>query len=326
MIVLGIETSCDDTSCALLKDKEVLSSIVSSQLVHAKYGGVVPELAARAHIKNIVHVYTIALKEAGLTQSQINGVAVTYGPGLIGSLFIGLEFAKSLAYALGVPFIGINHLEAHIFSVFIENDITPPLLILLVSGGHTELIIMHDYGRYELLGSTLDDACGEAFDKVGALLGLPYPGGPKIEKLAKKGDPKTIPFPVANPPNYDFSFSGLKTQVMYCLKGLGKWKPYAKTKREDIAASFQHAAIEALFIKAKLAISQTHIKKLALVGGVVANQYLIERFKELDVELYYPSKKYCTDNAAMVALCGSYYLKQGKKSPFNLKPVPNLEI
>lgn len=270
-------------------------------------------------MKNIVPVVKKAL--APLNMSQLNGIGVTYGPGLVGALLVGLSYTKGLAYALGIPFYGVNHTEGHIFSLFINAKPELPFLALIVSGGHTELITVKEKENYKCLGSTLDDAAGEAFDKVARLIGLPYPGGPEIERLAKRGNYEAIDFPRANVPEYDFSFSGLKTAVLYYLRD--QKSDVKNQKKADIAASFQEAVVDSLIDKAVKASVILKIPRIGVAGGVSANKRLREKFKEVGkkkgIETYFPNKNFCTDNAAMIALCAHHYLIQGKSSPFSLK-------
>lgn len=313
MLVLGIETSCDETAVAIVEDgKRILSNLVASQVdVHSKFGGVVPELASRKHIQNIVPLISQSLKDANVTLDEIDGIAVTQGPGLVGSLLVGISMAKAIAYAKGRPIVGVNHLEGHIYSNFLEHeDLEPPFISLVVSGGHTELFYVASKRReYEKLGQTMDDAAGEAFDKVAKLLGLGYPGGPIIDNLAKEGDPKAIPFP--RPYVWDhslnFSFSGLKTAVLN----------YFLRERDniilaDVAASFQSAVVDVLTEKAIRAAEIKKVNKIALAGGVAANSALRKqlslRCQKIGYKLYYPSPILCTDNAAMIAGVGYHIL------------------
>jgi N6-L-threonylcarbamoyladenine synthase len=316
MTVLGIETSCDDTCCGCVKESKVVSNIVATQTLHSKYGGVIPEIAARDHIKNIYKVVEETIRE-----EKIDGIGVTYGPGLIGSLVIGLSFAKGLSYSLGIPFYGVNHLEAHIFSLFIQHTPSFPLLVLIVSGGHTELVIVKEKGKYQRIGTTLDDAVGESFDKVAKMIGLEYPGGEKIEKLAKGGDPIAVKLPHPKVKDYDFSFSGIKTACLYYLQKEGK-----KVNKKDFAASFQEKIVEILIEKIKLTSKDFQIKNVGIVGGVARNSRLREKILELDGNIYFPKKEYCTDNGAMVAICAEFYLKKGITSNYNLQAKPNLEL
>jgi N6-L-threonylcarbamoyladenine synthase len=321
MIVLGIETSCDETSAAVLKDGNLLSSVVSSQYFHSKYGGVVPELASRAHQKIIVQVVGEAINLAGINKSDINAIAVTYGPGLIGSLLVGVSFAKAMAYALKVPIIGVNHIEGHIFSVFLSNETPePPFISLVISGGHTMLVLVENLLNFKLLGQTRDDAAGEAFDKVAKLLGLGYPGGPIIDKLSREGDPNFVKFPKPIPSKrtsgYEFSFSGLKTAVLYYLKRINFQNLSEDEKRKfipNICASFQKAVVDGLVEQTFKAAMDFNIKSISVVGGVAANSELrkrmIEKANELGFKLYIPDLTFCTDNAGMIAYAGYVKLK-----------------
>jgi N6-L-threonylcarbamoyladenine synthase len=317
--ILGIETSCDETSAAVVEDgKRVLSSIVSSQAeLHSKYGGVIPEIASRKQLELIQPVVDSAIQEAKVSLSEIDGIAVVNGPGLLGSLFVGLVFAKSLAYAWKKPLVGINHVEAHIFAGFLVTDIQFPFLALVVSGGHTSLYHVLSHNRFELLGRTVDDAAGEAFDKVAKLLGLGYPGGPLIQKLAENGDPSAIKFPLGmvRHQGFDFSFSGLKTAVLTYTKKNKKFNP------ADVAASFQHTVVKILIKKIKRALLKTRAKTLVLAGGVAANKALRNACMELEDEelkVVLPPLEYCTDNAAMVACLGYYRLKAGMADTLEL--------
>ncbi|MGQ9678263.1 MAG: tRNA (adenosine(37)-N6)-threonylcarbamoyltransferase complex transferase subunit TsaD [bacterium] len=316
-LCLGIETSCDETAASVVADGVgVRSSVVSSQLVHAVYGGVVPELAARAHMKMIVPVVNQALAEANVNCEDINLVAGTYTPGLLGALLVGLPFAKAISFGLGVPFIGVNHLEGHIFALRLEYpDLKPPYLGIIISGGHTELLIVRDWCDYQALGSTVDDACGEAFDKVAKILGLPYPGGGELESLARNGSP-LIQFPVPDPGGMDFSFSGLKTAVLYYLRD------NPEVKSADVAASFQVAAVRSITRKVEEAVKQTGLKVVGASGGVARNEYLREQLailaQRLDVKLFFPRPDYCSDNAAMIAAAGYERFRRFGPSSLNL--------
>jgi N6-L-threonylcarbamoyladenine synthase len=345
MIVLGIETSCDETSAAVLDDGKILSNIISSQLVHQQYGGIVPELASRAHQKLIVPVVNQAFHVAGIDKNQIDGIAVTYGPGLMGALLVGLSFAKALAYGLQIPFIGINHMEAHMYSNFI-GDPKPeyPFLCLIVSGGHTQLVLVRKPLHHELLGETLDDAAGEAYDKVGKMLGLGFPGGPIIDKLAREGNPEFIKFPrtYLDADSYDFSFSGIKTSVLYRLRNNGllateTCTPFSAKDGSangkllrDICASFQAAVVDVLAVKTLRVVKNYDVKNVAIAGGVSANSELRRRLQQSAEEhgfrLFIPDFEYCTDNGAMIAQLGWMKLKAGIKSDLTLNAVANLSL
>jgi len=321
MNVLGIETSCDETAAAVVDDGRVVrSSVVSSQIdLHARYGGVVPEIAGRAHVELLVPAITEALAAAALDRPD--AVAATCGPGLIGSLLVGLSAAKALSMSWDVPFVGVNHLEGHLFAPVIEEpSLAWPLVVLLVSGGHTLLVLANGPGRYRLLGQTLDDAAGEAFDKVARFLGLGYPGGPAVDRVATGGDPAAYPLPRAlMDGSYDFSFSGLKTAVVRTVER----HPHAATA--DVAASFQAAVVDVLVAKAAKAVRQLGAAGLCLGGGVAANSLLRARAPEaVEVPTYLPSMAMCTDNAAMVAAAGSWRLEHDGPSPLSLGPDPNL--
>jgi N6-L-threonylcarbamoyladenine synthase len=330
-LILGIETSCDETASAVVRNNTLLSNVVYSQTIHSKYGGVVPELASRSHQEKIVSVIDKAINDAGVEKRDINGIAVTKGPGLVGSLLVGMSFAQALSISMGIPCIGINHLEAHIWSSALENkSIKPPFISLLISGGHTQLIYVKEFGVYETLGRTRDDAAGEAFDKVAKLLGLGYPGGKNIDMLARKGNMNFFNFPQIGPRgnNYDFSFSGIKTAVLYYLNGVSEEIKHIHLN--DICASFQIRVVEVLLEKTFKALKDTGLNKLVLAGGVAANSLLIERMKERakkeNFKLYYPSPIFCTDNAAIVAYVGMKYLKKGVYSNIGIKPEPMLNI
>ena len=328
MKVLGIETSCDETAAAVVVDgHQVLSSVVSSQVdLHAAFGGVVPELASRAHVELLTPVVAEAMVEAGIDGKGVGAVAATVGPGLVGSLLVGLSAAKALALVWGVPFVGVNHLEAHIYAAFLEEpDLEPPLVVLIVSGGHTLLVAMEGHGRYRLLGSTIDDAAGEAYDKVARYLGLGYPGGPAIDRLAMKGDPNAIDFPRGLlREGYDFSFSGIKTSVVtYARK-----HPEATTA--DVAASFQEAVVDVLVTKAQRAAAEVGATGIVLGGGVAANSRLRERVLDACIadglRAFLPSREMCTDNAAMVASAGYFRLRSDGPTPLGVGADPNLRL
>ena len=331
MIILGIETSCDETSAAIYTESGLLSNIIASQTIHQRFGGVVPELASRAHIQLIVPIVDEALKKANTPVSEIDGIAVTYGPGLIGSILIGLNFAKALAFSKKIPWIGVNHIEGHIYANFVtKTDLKPPFIVLIISGGHTQLVLVKAIGRYQTLGRTRDDAAGEAFDKVAKMMKLGYPGGPIIDQLAQKGNEKFIHFPRAmmKEDNFDFSFSGLKTAVLYFLNKLN-YEEKQKHKN-DIIASFQAALIEVLVEKTIKAAIEMNVDKIVLAGGVACNSYLrkklAERVAQQSFKLYIPSPVLCTDNAAMIACAGYFKLKGGGSSGFNLSPKPSLRL
>ncbi|MCR4432533.1 MAG: tRNA (adenosine(37)-N6)-threonylcarbamoyltransferase complex transferase subunit TsaD [Caldiserica bacterium] len=331
MIFLGIETSCDETAVALLKDeREQLVSLVSSQVdLHQKYGGVVPELASRRHIEVLTPLIQEALIQAGLNLKEVDAVAVTRGPGLVGALLVGMETAKALSIGLGIPLLGVNHLAGHIYAAFLENEVKLPALALVVSGGHTELIAVDEEEKFRQLGTTRDDAAGETLDKIARFLGLPYPGGPQIDLLARRGDQNYHRFPVAEMDNpLDFSFSGLKTAVIYFveeLKRRGESVPI-----ENICASFQEAVVNSLISKTKRAIKQGSYKRVIVSGGVAANSRLREKLKELalklNVELYIPSPGLCTDNALMIARAGFALFKKGLTLSLKEDVDPNLSL
>ncbi|WP_440881909.1 tRNA (adenosine(37)-N6)-threonylcarbamoyltransferase complex transferase subunit TsaD [Tenacibaculum sp. C7A-26P2] len=311
--ILGIESSCDDTSAAITCNGEVLSNVIANQEVHAKYGGVVPELASRAHQQNIVPVVQQAIEQANITKEDLNAIAFTKGPGLMGSLLVGTSFAKSLSIGLGIPLLGINHMQAHILAHFIkeENGRTPPFpfICLTISGGHTQIVKVSDHFNMEILGETIDDAVGEAFDKSAKILGLPYPGGPLIDKYAQKGNPKAYKFSKPKVEDLEFSFSGLKTGILYFLqKNLRDNPNFIKENLFDICASIQHTIIEILMEKIKNAVQKTQIKHIAIAGGVSANSEIRKRLKLAEKQLgwstYIPKFEYTTDNAAMIAISG----------------------
>lgn len=331
MYTLAIETSCDETSCAILKDgREVLSNIISSQIdVHKKFGGVVPEIASRKHVEIINQVIQEALDEASLSFKDIDLIAATQGPGLVGALLVGLSTAKALAYGLEIPLVGVNHIKGHVCANYIDHkELEPPFICLIVSGGHSYLIEVKGYVDYEVIGRTRDDAAGEAFDKVARTLGLPYPGGPEIDKLAKIGDKHAIDFPRAKLDNYDFSFSGLKTAV---LNYINQQKQKGnEIIIEDVAASFQLAVIDVLVDKSLRLVKEKDMDKIVLAGGVSANEGLralmIERASKMGVDVFYPSKRLCTDNAAMIGSAGYYQYKETGQSDLGISALANLDI
>ena len=330
MIILGIESSCDETAASVCNDGKIISSITQTQIIHSQYGGVVPEIASREHdnqINNIVHK---ALKDGNCTLKDIDAIAVTYGPGLMGGLLVGLNYAKGLSIALNVPFIGVNHLEGHLYASFISNALIYPYITLLVTGGHTQIWEGKKNGDYILHATTVDDAAGEAFDKGARILGLCYPGGPAIEKAAINGNPHsysfTIPKIKSNPLN--FSFSGLKTSILYKMQAMSKGERIKNLS--NIAASYQEVIIESLLDRLVKVINNTRIYRISITGGVAANKRFREKASILakcyNAELFFPPLKYCTDNAAMIAMAGYQKLKEGYKSPLNLEAQPNLRI
>ncbi len=326
--VLGIETSCDETAAAVVVDgHQVLSSVVSSQVdLHARFGGVVPEIASRAHVELLTPVIARSLVEAGIQDDHVDAVAATVGPGLIGALLVGVSAAKTLALVWDVPFVAVNHLEAHLYAALLEDpNLELPVVVLLVSGGHTLVVLMEGHGRYRVLGSTIDDAAGEAFDKVARWLGLGYPGGPAIDAMAMQGDPTAITFPRAlRDEGYDFSFSGLKTSVVNYVRR------HPEVRTEDVAASFQEAVVDVLVEKARRAARDHGAKGLCLAGGVAANSQLRERLLDACVadgfRAFLPSRSMCTDNAAMVAAAGWYRLQSDGPSPLDTGAYPNLRL
>ena len=333
ILTLGIESSCDETSAAVLRGgRTLLSNVISTQIpIHQKFGGVVPEIASRKHIVNIMPVIDEAVRQAGVTLKDIDQVAVTYGPGLVGALLVGVSAAKALAFALDKPLIGVNHLEGHIFANFLaEPTLEPPFMALVVSGGHTALVDVRGYDSFHMMGQTRDDAAGEAFDKIARVMGLPYPGGPRIDALAKEGDPLAIDFPRAleEKGNYEFSFSGLKSAVLNYINS-EKMKGH-ELRKADIAASFQHSVVEVLVEKAFDAVRRAGRDTLVLAGGVAANSgleaRLRERAAETGVRFFYPSRILCTDNAAMIAAAGYAAYRRGYRCDLSLSPDPVLPL
>ena len=330
--ILAIETSCDETAAAVVRDgHEVLSNIIFSQIdMHTIYGGVVPELASRAHIEKINPVIEEALRTAGMTLQDVDAVAVTYGPGLVGALLVGVAEAKAVAFAAGKPLIGVNHLEGHVFANFLNDpDLEPPFLALVVSGGHTALLKVTGYNSFEMLGQTRDDAAGEAFDKVARVMGMPYPGGPEIEKLALEGDPKAIEFPRAMLDNpFEFSFSGMKSSVINYLHN--QEQAHRPVNKADVAASFQDAVTDVLVQKSVLALKGTGLKEIVLAGGVSANKTLQDKLAaaagSAGARLVHPTKILCTDNAVMIACRGYYQYVAGDRSPLDLNADPALKL
>lgn len=338
MTILGIESSCDETSAAVVKDGRLLSNVTATQLFHSEYGGVVPELASRAHQLRIIPVVEESLQKAGVTKEQLNGIGAVYGPGLIGAILIGLSFGKSMALGLGVPFIGVDHMEAHLFSNLID-DPKPsfPFINLTVSGGHTQLVLVRGPFDYQILGETKDDAAGEAFDKVAKMLGIGYPGGPLIDKYALLGDPSFVHFPrpYLGDDSLEFSFSGLKTSVLYHLRKIGYVAAGGKqgdhgTLLANLCASFQAAAVDVLVAKALKAAQVSKVRHIAVAGGVSANSELRRRLKEAALhrgyEVFFPKLEFCTDNGAMVAMVAYTKLKEGKTSSLELTAEPGLSL
>ena len=326
-LILGIETSCDETAAAVVANgNTVVSSVVSSQVdLHARYGGVVPEIASRAHVELLTPAVAQALVESGIDGHELHAVAATVGPGLAGALLVGISAAKAYALAWGLPFVGVNHMEAHLYASFLEEpDLEPPLVVLLVSGGHTMLVSMDDHGRYRLLGTTVDDAVGEAFDKVARVMGLGYPGGPAIDRVALTGDPTAVTFPRAMPEGLDFSLSGLKTAVIRYVRD----NPEAPVA--DVAASFQAAVVDTLIDKTRRALAEVGAKTVCLGGGVAANSLLRERMLDLataeGLRCFLPSRSMCTDNAAMVAAAAWWRYKADGPTSLEVGAQPNLRL
>lgn len=333
VIILAIESSCDETAASLVRNgREVLSNVISSQIdIHTLYGGVVPEIASRKHTERINQVVNQAMEEANMTWDDVAAIAVTYGPGLVGALLVGVSYAKALAWALNKPLIGVHHIEGHICANYIENKtLEPPFMCLVVSGGHSHLVKVADYGKYEILGRTRDDAAGEAFDKVARVIGLGYPGGPKIDKVSYDGNPKAIDFPRAKIADneYDFSFSGLKSAVLNYLNSLQmKGEDYVQA---DVAASFQQAVVDVLVGHSMQALEEYGFKKFAIAGGVASNSHLRSAMEEAcakrGIEFFRPSPIFCTDNAAMIGVAGYYEYMAGVRSSLDLNAIPNLKL
>ncbi len=333
ILILAIESSCDETAASVVKNgRGVLSNIISSQIeLHTLYGGVVPEIASRKHIEKINQVIEEALVGAGVTLEDITAIAVTYGPGLVGALLVGVSAAKAISFAAQKPLVGVHHIEGHISANYIENqELEPPFVCLVVSGGHTHLVVVKDYGEYDIVGCTRDDAAGEAFDKVARTLGLGYPGGPKIDSLSREGDPDAIKFPRAKVvgSDYDFSFSGLKSAVLNYLnscemKGI-------EVNEADVAASFQKAVIDVLVRHSLNAVGEYGFNKFAIAGGVASNSSLRAAFEtecgKRNIKFYHPSPIYCTDNAAMIGVAGYYEYIRGTRSGYDLNAIPNLRL
>ena len=331
--ILGIESSCDETAASVVKNgREVLSNVISSQIdLHTLYGGVVPEIASRKHIERINQVIEEALTTANMTLDDLDAIGVTYGPGLVGALLVGVAEAKAISYAKKLPLVGVHHIEGHISANYIENlNLEPPFVCLVVSGGHTNLVVVRDYGKYEILGRTRDDAAGEAFDKVARAIGLGYPGGPKIDKISKEGNPDAIAFPrpkFEDSP-YDFSFSDLKSAVLNYLNGCQM--KGIEINRADVAASFQKAVCDVLVEHAMIAVKESGLNRFAIAGGVASNSALRAAFEkacaERQIEFYHPSPIFCTDNAAMIGAAAYYEFIAGKRDGLDLNAVPNLKL
>lgn len=336
MTILAIESSCDETSAAVLSNGKICSNVVAAQLIHEQYGGVVPELASRAHQQHIVPVVERALADAKVPKKALNAIAFTRGPGLLGSLLVGTSFAKALALGLNIPLIEVNHMQAHVLAHFIEspeadtNSVPSlPFLCLTVSGGHTQLVRVHDPLHMEVIGQTQDDAVGEAFDKSAKLLNLPYPGGPLIDRYAREGNPMAFRFPMTEMPGLDFSFSGIKTAIMYFLRDNLKANPDFITENlADICASIQHTLVQMLLTKLKRAVRETGIHEIAIAGGVSANSGLRSALTQLGQEqgwnVYIPNFEYCTDNAAMIAMAAKFKYEQGDFTTQEISPMPRL--
>jgi N6-L-threonylcarbamoyladenine synthase len=330
--ILAIESSCDETSASIIVNGKVLNNIVATQSVHEKYGGVVPELASRAHQENLIPVIQEALSTSGIQKEQLSAVAFTRGPGLMGSLLVGVSFAKAFARALHIPLIDVNHMQAHVLAHFIE-DPKPnfPFICLTVSGGHTQLVLVKDHLEMELIGETQDDAVGEAFDKSAKLLGLPYPGGPLIDNYAKTGNPKAFAFPITRMPGLNYSFSGIKTAVLYFLRDKIRENPnFIVENLPDLCASIQFSLIEMLLIKLKEAAKQYQVKEIAIAGGVSANTGLRKTLVELSGRkgwnLHIPKFEYCTDNAAMIAMAAHFKYLRGEFAPLDVTPLAKMKF
>ena len=327
MILLAIESSCDETSAAIMVDGELKSNVISTQLIHSEWGGVVPELASRAHQKSIIPVVQEALQKANINKNDLNAIAFTRGPGLLGALMVGTSFAKSLALSLNIPLIEVNHMQAHVLAHFIEEPRPQfPFLCLTVSGGHTQLVWVEGPLTMQIIGETQDDAVGEAFDKTAKLLGLPYPGGPLIDKLAKEGNPNKYPFPMGEMPGLDFSFSGIKTAILYFRQKEVKLNPnFIDENKADICASVQKTLIEILLRKVKKAMREKNCSSIAIAGGVSANSGLRKRLQELGEEnqweVFIPAFSYCTDNAGMIAMAGHFKFEAGEFCGQDVSPL-----
>ena len=331
MNILAIESSCDDTSAAVISNGKICSNIVAGQLIHELYGGVVPELASRAHQQHIVRVVDKAIQVANITKKDLNAIAFTRGPGLLGSLLVGTSFAKAMALALEIPLIEVNHMQAHVLAHFIDEPRpTFPFLCLTVSGGHTQIVLIKDHATMEVLGETQDDAVGEAFDKTAKLLGLPYPGGPLVDKHAKLGNPLAYEFPLSEMPQYNFSFSGIKTSILYFLKKRVAENPnFVAENLNDICASVQHTLVRMVLQKLRRAARELNIKEVAIAGGVSANSGLRKTLHEMGEKegwnVYIPDFQYCTDNAGMIAMAAHFKYLKGDFSSQEVSPLPRME-
>ena len=332
IFILAIESSCDETSAAVIADGKILNNIVATQSVHEKYGGVVPELASRAHQENLIPVVQEAILSSGIKPAQLSAIAFTRGPGLMGSLLVGVSFAKAYAFALKIPLIEVNHMQAHILAHFIDEPKPQfPFICLTVSGGHTQLVLVKDHLEMEVIGETQDDAVGEAFDKTAKLLGLPYPGGPLIDRYASEGNPKAFNFPITRMPELNYSFSGIKTAVLYFLRDQLKDNPnFIAGNLADLCASIQYSLVEMLLIKLKLAVKKYGVKEVAIAGGVSANSGLRGTLTELAAQkgwnLYIPKFEYCTDNAAMIAMAAHYKYLKGEFASMDVTPLAKMKL
>lgn len=334
-IILGIESSCDDTSASILKNTAILSNIIATQKIHEEYGGVVPELASRAHQQNIIPVVDAAIKKAGIKKEDIDAIAFTRGPGLLGSLLVGTSFAKAFSLAMAIPLIDVNHMKGHVLAHFIDDDNKEkpkfPFLCLTVSGGHTQIVLVKDYFEMEVIGTTIDDAAGEAFDKSAKLVGFPYPGGPLIDKHAQDGNPKRFEFSKPSIKNYDFSFSGLKTSILYFIqKEVSKNPDFVQENLVDLCASIQSTIIDILLKKLKKAAKDLNIKEIAIAGGVSANKglrlALENTANELGWNIYIPKLEFCTDNAAMIAITGKFMFDKGLFADQSITALARIEM
>jgi N6-L-threonylcarbamoyladenine synthase len=329
--ILAIESSCDETSAAVISNGKIYSNIVAGQLIHERFGGVVPELASRAHQQHILPVVESALKKANITKNQLNAIAFTRGPGLLGSLLVGTSFAKAMALGLNIPLIEVNHIQAHVLAHFIDEPAPAfPFLCLTVSGGHTQIVLVRSHLDMEVIGETQDDAVGEAFDKTAKLLGLPYPGGPLVDKYAQQGNHLAFEFPLSEMPKYNFSFSGIKTAILYFLKAnQGQNPAFIKENMADICASVQHTLIKMLLQKLRKAAREMNIKEVAIAGGVSANSGLRKAIQELGEKenwnVYIPQFQYCTDNAGMIAMAAHFKYLKGEFTSQEVSPMPRME-